>query len=255
MDAATRTTLAAVNHRFYRARAREFSATRQRPWPGWERALRGLEGGSVLDAGCGNGRLALALAAHAPRPRAYLGLDASAPLVREARARLADHDWAHFAEADLTDDRIAARVRAVGGEAAERGYDRVALFGVLHHVPDFARRRGLIVGLTPCLAPGGRLVFSLWRFAERARRRRRIVPWSDSGLALDPAQLEPGDHLLRWGTGDAPPRYCHEVDDAELAALVAGLPLRECDRFAADGGARGGESNVYVVLEHEARDG
>ncbi len=37
MSAATERQLGAINHRFYERFAAEFSATRERPWPGWER--------------------------------------------------------------------------------------------------------------------------------------------------------------------------------------------------------------------------
>ena len=69
MDPATANALRALNRRFYEERAREFSDSRNAPWPGWLRLaphLRELaEGGraiSLLDAGCGNGRFAHFLA-------------------------------------------------------------------------------------------------------------------------------------------------------------------------------------------------
>ena len=60
MDPETRKRLLALNRDFYTREAEAFSATRNHPWPGWVRILDGLAPGAlaVLDAGCGNGRLA-----------------------------------------------------------------------------------------------------------------------------------------------------------------------------------------------------
>jgi hypothetical protein len=69
-------------------------------------------------------------------------------------------------------------------------------------------------------------------------------------VALD--QLEPGDHLLRWGAGDALPRYCHFVDDGERSRLLAGLPLEPIDRYRADGKSQ--DLNDYILLR-QPREG
>jgi hypothetical protein len=42
-------------------------------------------------------------------------------------------------------------------------------------------------------------------------------------------------------------RYCHDADDAEIDAWLSGLPVRQIDRFEADG--RSGDLNHYRLLE------
>jgi len=245
VDAATRRLLDAVNRRFYAEHASEFSATRGHPWPGWSRVIQALPVPAdrplrVLDVGCGNGRLAMFLAERWPGALEYTGVDSSSPLLEEARRRNRLHTWVHFLDADF--------VTQPPDSALPSGrFDCVAVFGVLHHVPGFERRRALLEAGAARLAAGGHLCVSLWRFLESERLRSRLLDWSEAGVPVDRQQLEPGDHLLRWGDDRKAFRFCHHVGDAEWARLVRGLPLRERTAFDADGAS--GQSNRYAILE------
>jgi SAM-dependent methyltransferase len=246
MDDATRRALGELNAAFYSDHAEEFSATRSRPWPGWERvALRLVDAAahvprpSVLDVGCGNGRLLRFLAETLGRPFDSVGLDASRELLAlaatqvETGVRLVQHDF------------VTAPAGLVLPPAAGRGHQLVALFGVLHHVPSRERRRALVEAAAECTAPGGMLALCLWQFAQRERFADHIVAWDDvPELAIDRSQLEAGDHLLRWG--QAAVRYCHFVDAVEAEEL-ADLPgLSVVERYDADG--RSGDLNRYILL-------
>lgn len=246
MDDATIRRLNQINRRFYRATAGEFDQTRGKPWPGWERLLphvyplaagRAL---SVLDVGCGNGRFGVFLAGklarreagHVP-PLRYHGLDFDPALLEKARQALSALP------------QVEARLerRDIVENPPDSGqYDLVALFGVLHHVPGFRQRQSLLRALAERVAPGGVLAFACWRFYEYARFRARIVPWPDDLTA----QVEPGDYLLDWRRGARALRYCHYVDDAEHAALVAATGLHEVETYRADG--RSGDANRYSIL-------
>ncbi len=249
MDDTTAARLNALNQQFYRTTAAEFDQTRGQPWPGWVRLLphlnlAGRQRFAALDAGCGNGRLGVFLAGQLPAGVAlnYHGLDTDSALLARAAAALEGVD-------------VMARLerRDILTHPPQSGtYDLVALFGVLHHIPGAARRRALIRALAARVAPGGVLAFACWRFYEYARFRARIVPWPDD-LA---ARVEPGDHLLDWRRGARALRYCHHVDDAELADLVAeaeaeGVSLLA--QYRADG--RAGDANVYAVLGRQAAPG
>ena len=76
------------------------------------------------------------------------------------------------------------------------------------------------------------LAFACWRFYEYARFRARIVPWPED-LA---GRVEPGDHLLDWRRGERALRYCHHVDEAEQAELVAA--------------AQGGDAQELLLIGH-----
>jgi len=245
LDDATAHALNALNLAFYRERADEFDAARQRPWRGWSQlgALLRERGGArdldVLDAGCGNGRLGAFLAAEGHPARRYLGIDASPELLAHARARALP--GAEYRVADL-----------VAGDPEQAlppgAFSLVALFGVLHHVPSQARRRALLAALQGRVAPEGLLVFSAWQADAADRGEPRRVAWEDwePASAVDPAQLEPGDCLLAWGAGRDAVRYCHFADDPELAGLLAGLAGRQVAAWSGDDGR--GWRNRYFAL-------
>lgn len=266
MNASTAAALSRINERFYARYEEAFSATRSRPWPGWSRALQPFlsqrrrtaesRPDSILDVGCGNGRFGVFLDSADPGPNRYLGLDSSAEILHRARQNLDGSGSleASFRLQDLIDpDGVL--------QPGERGFDLVAVFGVLHHLPGLERRRRLLEELAASLAPGGFLIASFWQFAGRSRFRRRIVSWSDHNRAsadpVDQAQLEAGDYLLAWGergdTGErngealGARRYCHYADPREAEALIDSLGLTKVDRFESDGGP--GDLNLYFTLQ------
>jgi SAM-dependent methyltransferase len=251
MNETTVRALNAINLAFYRERAGEFSASREFPWPGWQRLLPHIptpqETGDrplrVLDVGCGNGRFAGFLCeALAPRGARldYCGLDASAPLLAHARRRPLPRAAACFVELDFVEDPA----RLPPGP-----FDLAVLLGVLHGVPGRARRRALVQAAAECLAPGGVLALTCWRFAELERFRRRLVSWEtynrEAAQPIDAAQLEPGDHLMPWGRGRGPVRYCHATGAAAFDTLMRDLGLERLETYLADG--RSGDLNRYAV--------
>jgi tRNA (uracil-5-)-methyltransferase TRM9 len=240
MDESTARALAEINRAFYRDHAAAFSATRSAPWPGFAplaEALREVAGTPrVLDVGCGNGRLARYLAdALAPRAVAICGVDASAPLLDDARR--AGPAGAHWQLCDVVE---------APGTLPSGPYDLVAVLAVIHAVPGRERRRALVAACANRLAPGGRLAFSTWWRGEG----ERAVDWnsysSRAGMPIDCSQLEPGDRLIPWGPGDDVVRYFHFFDESDVASCTAGLPLALERRYRADG--RGGDQNEYFVF-------
>jgi SAM-dependent methyltransferase len=237
MDAATQRALTAHTRRFYHEHAAHFSATRDHPWPGWERVIAGWRPATplrVLDVGCGNGRLASWLSQVRDAPIAYTGVDACETLLEAARGRCPD---ARLVHADLS--------LAVDASLPRGPFDLVCAFGLLHHIAGFARRRELVAALGQRTAREGRLALAFWRFAERSRFARHRLDWA-AVPGIDEARLERGDHLLAWGEAGAA-RYCHASDDAEIDSLAERTGLAVRDDFEADG--REGDLNRYLVLE------
>lgn len=251
MTPETATALARINRAFYEERAVEFSATRESPWSAWDRVAELVEehgaGGrrSVLDLGCGNGRLGRFLGERWGGRFQYLGVDASEAMLEIAREK----GGGDFLRRDLL---------AAGplGELPGDPFDLITAFGLMHHLPGFDRRAALLREAADRLAPGGLLVVSFWQFGAVERFRRRIVPWATynraAGEPIDTRDLEEGDVLLAWGEplsshGLLPPvRYCHWAPPAEVDRLLAGLPLASLASFRADGKA--GDLNLYRLL-------
>ncbi len=236
MDDATAERLVAINREFYARFHSAFDETRTRPWPGWNRILSMTRPRRVLDLGCGNGRFARYLAARTPHPIAYEGWDESEALLARARERVGgvDNVRATFRNVDL-----------LAPPWPSASADLVVAFGVMHHIPSQRRRRRVLEEALARASPGGRLVVCFWQFAPDSTPRVAVADWREAHI--DPAEVEAGDHLVRWRRGGEGLRYCHHTSVAELDALVRDLPADEEARFSSDGAS--GDLNLYLVLK------
>lgn len=220
---------------------------------------------ALLDLGCGNGRFAAFLCEAGELDVDYVGVDASPRLLEQASERARPLARAQLLCGDLLDegarvDLDAALQPLLLTAESRPSFDAIVLFGVLHHIPGFETRVELLASCRDWLSPGGLLAVTLWRFGEPSlwpRFASRDIPWqaqaasaspSPDPCQLDPSQLEAGDHLLRWGEGGLPPRYCHYVDPQERDALVEALApsLQLIERYTEDG--RGNDLNEYLLL-------
>ena len=266
MNTATQAALRRINRDFYSRHAADFDRTRHPGgWPGWRRVVETASQASdsplhVLDLGCGNGRFALFLERNPDlrghRRFTYTGIDLSSELIDHARAATGGLDHIGFQVNDIEECPL-----------DEATCDLVVLFGVLHHLPGFDTRRRTLERAAAAVAPGGLLALTCWQFAGDPGFEKRQLDWA-SEADVDPAELEPGDHLLRWGPAEgrrqsrrrsssrlrrqrvgrpAHPvrRYCHHTDEAELNRLVAGMSQVETDRYRSDG--PGGRQNLYSL--------
>jgi trans-aconitate methyltransferase len=127
-------------------------------------ALSGSE--TVLDAGCGSGRLTAELLRRLPVGR-VIAVDRSANMLAEAEAHLRPEfgDRVSFLQADIQDLALAEPVDAIFSTAT------------FHWVRDHPR---LFRALFSCLNPGGRLVAQCGGGANIARLKRRAESLLDS---------------------------------------------------------------------------
>ena len=242
MNAQVQAQLLALNRQFYAAVGQEFDRTRQSLPAGMvelAQHLRRDQPQRVLDAGCGNGRFARALA-QVGAPADYRGVDADEQLLRLAAEQTQQLPGiaATFHAVDLAD---AAWVESVAGAGP---FDAVIALAVLHHFPGMALRQRLVHDLAGLLAPQGLLALSTWQFLEADRFVGKLAAWEDIGLTA--ADVEPGDALLPWNQGVHALRYVHQLDLAEIEELAAAAHLRVVESFRADG--KEGNLNLYTVL-------
>ncbi len=240
MKAETIARLLGINRRFYLDFASRFSETRTPNQPGLERILPYIpDFCSILDVGCGNGRLAVWLDARGKRVR-YVGVDFSQQLLEHASllTRGLERVSPSFVHADVTEPGWRDRLPT-------REFDVVVSLSVFHHIPALALRRRLIRDIASLLKPGGTAVIVTWQFLSSPRMRRKIVPWEAAGVPLD--DLEPGDYLLDWKRGGIGYRYCHLVDEEEMRSLADDAGLELVETFRADG--KEGNLNLYGVMK------
>jgi SAM-dependent methyltransferase len=255
MEVSTVRALNALNRRFYAAIADEWQASREHPWPGFERVVQaavatGHDKLRVLDVGAGDARFAEYLTARCTMPFEYVGIDASRELIARAQNRKLSPSCTlqHADFVEQADWLSALQLRP---------QSLAALFGVMHHVPSLALRKQLLATVASALAPRGLLAITFWRLHQDERFAKRVVSWEDynyrAARPIAESELEPGDTLLTWSDGDAPPRYCHFADDAEIEELAASTGLRTLERFRSDG--RGGQLNEYLILQRPSDAG
>jgi len=150
--------------------------------------------GSVLDAGCGTGRVAIELSR---RGHEVLGVDVDPAMLEAARAKAPDLDWV---EGDLTDPEL----------ELGRTFDIVVMAGnVLIFVPPGTQGRA-IANAARWLVPGGRLVAGYSVHAGDFGPTQHDDLAARAGLMLED----------RWSTWDrqpfaAPGRYAVSVHRRE----------------------------------------
>jgi len=165
-------------------------------WPTIDELLPELDGRRVLDAGCGDGTHAAALA---DRGADVVGVDASERMVETARERYGDRDRTAFRRVDLTG----------GLDCLDTdGFDLVLCQHVLSHVPDL---EPVAAAFARLLRPGGSLVLSTHHpFHEYLVVREESYP--------DTRPIDGLDARPAVDAGSRPPTYA----DAERYDLYWG---------------------------------
>ena len=237
MNSATAAYLIEINREFYSRFGDSFSATRHRIQPGVRRLLGKLKGDeSILDLGCGNGELARELAKRGHRG-AYLGVDFSLPLLRDAELQ-PDGFSARFLEMDLT------KLSALSGQlSVEGGWPVITAFAVLHHIPSRELRLEIMRVVNQLLQKDGLLLHSNWQFLNSEKLKTRIQDWEIVSLSV--SQVDPADYLLDWRSGGRGLRYVHHFDERELEELAAASHFQIIDTFYSDGET--GNLGLYQV--------
>jgi SAM-dependent methyltransferase len=234
-----------LNRQFYQTFALQFSATRMRLQPGVRRILDSLEGeADILDLGCGNGELARELGRRGHRG-AYIGIDQSPELLREAEKAPLEPLRATFVLADLDNPDWAENIRWLGASRVKFQPDVILAFAVLHHLPGEGLRMQVLHNARGCLAPGGTFIHSEWQFLNSPHWRERIQPWELIGL--EAGEVEAGDALLDWRGGGHGLRYVHHFSEEELRRLAEGSGFQVIETFYSDG--EGGRLGLYQVWE------
>jgi len=226
-----------LNRGFYDAFAADFAGSRSALQPGIVRALEALGSfRSIVDVGCGDGRVGMALAGGIAGHRVsrYLGVDYSEGLLRQASPGMPP--GFRLMVCDVTSADWPNQVRG--------GFDAAVCFSALHHIPGARRRLRLLRGVRSLLKPGAQCAVSVWQFLHAPRLQRKIVSWSEIGLR--PEDVDAGDYLLDWRRGGRGLRYVHSFYESELMGLCRRAGFAPSDVYRSDG--HSGNLGLYILL-------
>ena len=215
-----------------------FAHSRSQPWRGWRHIrLPDAPRVRVLDAGCGNGRLFVHLTRHSEVPIDYVGIDFSPELLRYAETTVAHNKRRTDSTQLMVQDLTAFECQSLA--ASEGPFDRVFLFGVLHHIAEAHRRESLLTRLAQTLSCSGELWVTIWQFTDDPRFKRHVVDSPEN----TPSPLEPGAAWLNFsGHGH---RYCVQPSVHEINNYEERCGLKEVKRYRDDG--KSGQLNMYIV--------
>ena len=230
MDRNTKTKLLNLVKNNYNDIADSFDQTRKKPlWPELNKLAGEVqEGESVMDVGCGNGRLLYGL----PDKTDYVGVDFSQELVHKAQHNFPDHK---FREGDILEL----------SKIEEVGFDHVFCVAVLHHIPSFDLRVQALQQLKNKVKKDGRIVVTVWNLWTRADFRKLILRYFLLKL-FKKNNMDFGDIIFEWKGEEkdqiVKKRYYHAFTKRELKKLVrrSGLRLRELKKD---------KYNYYLILE------
>jgi len=230
--------LVSLNHQFYQSFADDFSETRSRLQMGVLKVLERMPiKASILDLGCGNGKVALHLAQNDFKGT-YLGADFSLGLLNWASADIPAGFQADFHELDLTApswEKVLPPTR----------FEVILCFATFHHIPSHALRVSLCRNIRQYLDDKGVLYISTWQFNRSERLRKKILPWDTVNISAD--EVDDGDYLLDWQRGGSGTRYVHLYSTEELSQLADSSGFKIVESFDSDG--EGGNLGLYQVWE------
>lgn len=137
----------------------QFSASRGYIWPDLKPFLAKVKpGSSVLDVGCGNGRLLLGL----PKSVKYIGIDFSTTLLEKATEI---HPEARFLETDITKPDI--------WQTLPR-FDYIFCIAVIHHLASRKEQLFVLKQIKEHLKPGGKCLITAWNLWQPQVRKHHL---------------------------------------------------------------------------------
>jgi SAM-dependent methyltransferase len=173
-------------------------------------------GGTVLEVGCGTGRILLPIARAG---QTIDGLDASPQMLAHCRAKLGDEP-----------DAIRRRVSLHRGDARTfdlgRQFDLViAPFRVVQHLTTVEDQLGFLDSVARHLAPGGRLTFDVFNPNFHA-----LVSADGTEREDTPATILPDGRSFRRAGRVARVRWIDQVSEIELIYYISGRPGGQAER-------------------------
>ncbi len=236
MDKQTQQNLLALVKKSYEDIAEEFDTTRQKHlWPELLKlAGQVKDGQSVLDVGCGNGRLVEAFKEKAVY---YLGVDSNKKLIESAKTR-----WLPNVECRtcLPVGKVSNVEFKLGDileldKIEEKDFDYVFCVAVLHHLPGVDLRVQALKQLKEKLKPNGKIILTVWNLWSQPKFRKLIFKFSILKLfgrnrrLGGASKIDFGDILFSWKNNlgvEISQRYYYAFTKAGLKKVVRKAKLK-----------------------------
>lgn len=221
----------------YREIAAEFDLSRRKQL--WDEVVKfaaeincSLNRKSVLDAGCGNGRL---FKLFQNKNIDYLGVDSCPELIGLAQMA--------YEEAQPTPQFAVGEILTLS-QLPQFNFDYIFCVGVLHHLPGVKLQAEALRQLKSKLKDNGQIFLSVWNIWRLANLRPLIFKFSLLKL-LGKHQMDWGDIIFDWkyASGEAASqRYYHAFTKRQLKRLArqAGLKVLKLWRD---------HYNYYLILK------
>ncbi len=229
MNKQTQKELLEIVKKNYEEIAEQFDNTRKKHlWPELVELVKDIKNGeSILDVGCGNGRLLEALQG---RKINYLGVDSNNKLVELARLKYLNMK---FTVGDILEL----------SQIPEINFDYVFCIAVLQHIPSRKLQIDAIRQLRNKVSENGKVIISVWNMWAQKKYRWLIIKFALLKL-IKKNKMELGDILFDWKNAQGmsvSKRYYHAFHKFELMRICqkAGFKV---EKIYSD------QYNYYAVL-------
>ena len=177
---------------------------------------------SILDFGCGDGRL---LRAVSVKPFQYLGVDISDEMINLARKQFPERTFAVLDESSLRD--------------CHNRFTKIFAIAVLHHLPE-ELRIATLKQLFDYLKPGGQIIATVWQANPDIVRNK----WT-------PLPNGSSDYSVPYITKDGVRinRYIHLFDGQELTGLFHSAGFINIKTTYSRRGQRVTNYNLEIIAE------
>lgn len=182
----------------YSAIASEFDQTRKVPWREFNHFLKYIKhGGSVLDLGCGNGRLSEFLQQKEVK---YLGFDNNSELLEKAKV---NYPTSKFQLYDMLDANL-----------PNNTFDNILCIAAFHHIPSKKMRKKVADSIHKSLKKDGILILTTWNLFQ-LKYIKEIITSIFSSLMHIGLKASWNDLWIKWGKYPIK-RYYHNFMPNEL---------------------------------------
>jgi len=224
--------------RDYEETAEEFSESRSYLWEELKQFSGFVkDGDTVLDLGCGNGRL---YEVFKDMSIQYTGVDNSAGLIEEAKKKWPENE---FVVADALDLPF------------ENGkFDVVFMIAILHHLPSKELRLKVLENIKRVLKDDGVLIMTNWNLWQKKYLsyvlKYTIFRMFMPGKKIDEIRVgdtEFGDTFIPWKKSGIL-RYYHAFRKSELKTLVKKSGLKLEDNYHVKAGKKTNRKNGANII-------